>query len=207
MPCAQKRVHRRSAASLEEQALGPITSPDEMAQDLDELVEELGAIPSYVEEFERSFGSTVNEEDIARALAAYQRSLITLNSPFDRYLAGDENALSPAAKEGLRLFRGDAACVRCHNGPLLSDGKYYQLGVNNADLGRGSVTGNAEDRYRFRTPTLRDIADTGPYMHDGSLETLFDVVEFYYRRVPGSGPEGTALDVDLCCGKATRRST
>jgi cytochrome c peroxidase len=78
MPCAQKRVHRWSAASLEEQALGPITSPDEMAQDLDELVEELGAIPSYVEEFERSFGSTVNEEDIARALAAYQRSLITL---------------------------------------------------------------------------------------------------------------------------------
>jgi len=79
--------------------------------------------------------------------------------------------------------------------------------VNNADLGRGSVTGNAEDRYRFRTPTLRDIADTGPYMHDGSLETLFDVVEFYYRRVPRSGPEGTALDVDLCCGKATLRST
>jgi len=184
------------AASLEEQALGPITSPDEMAQDVDELVNELAAIPGYVDEFKRIFGKPVNADDIARALAAYQRSLITLSSPFDLYLAGNEDALSSAAKEGLALFRGDAGCVRCHNGPLLSDGKFYRLGVNNADVGRGGVTGAPEDRYRFRTPTLRNVAETGPYMHDGSLETLFDVVEFYYRRIPKSGPDGTSLDVE-----------
>ena len=184
------------AASLEEQALGPITSPDEMAQDVDELVDELAAIPSYVAEFKRVFGREVNVDDIARALAAYQRKLITLNSPFDRYLAGDEDALSPAAKQGLALFRGDADCIRCHNGPLLSDGKFYRVGVNNTDVGRAAVTNDPKDRYRFRTPTLRNVAETGPYMHDGSMETLFDVVEFYYRRVPQSGPEGTTLDIE-----------
>jgi cytochrome c peroxidase len=184
------------AASLEEQALGPITSPDEMAQDVDELVGELAAVPSYVAEFERVFGKPVNADDIARALATYQRSLIALNSPFDRYLAGDEDALSPAAKEGLALFRGDADCIRCHNGPLLSDGKFYRVGVNNTDVGRVAVTDNPEDRYRFRTPTLRNIAETGPYMHDGSMKSLFDVVEFYYRRVPENGPDGTSLDVE-----------
>ena len=140
---------------------------------------------------------------IARALAAYQRTLITPDSPFYRYLAGDTDALSWAAKEGLALFRGDAGCIRCHDGPMLTDGKFHRLGVGGAeDLGRGGVTGVEEDRYRFRTPPLRNIAETGPYMHDGSLETLFDVVEFYYRRVPRRGPEGLPLDVEPLMGQS-----
>ena len=190
------------ATSLEEQALGPIESPEEMAQDIDSLVDELGAVPSYAEQFQHAFGRPVSKQDIARALAAYQRTLVTPNSPFDRYLAGDSDALSLAAKEGLELFRGAAGCIRCHNGPLLSDGNYYRLGVSRTDPGRSAATGDERDRYKFRTPALRNIAETGPYMHDGSLETLFDVVEFYYRRVPQGGSGDLLPDVEPLLGQS-----
>ena len=190
------------AASLEEQALVPIESQDEMAQDVDSLVDELAAVPSYAEQFRHAFDRPVNKQDIARALAAYQRSLVSPNSPFDRYLGGEQDALGLAAKEGLELFRGAAGCIRCHNGPLLSDGKYYRLGISRADPGRAGVTGEEQDRYKFRTPTLRNIAETGPYMHDGSLKTLFDVVEFYYRRVPSGGSDGFPPDVEPLLGQS-----
>ena len=189
-------------SSLEEQALGPISSPDEMDQDLDSLVEELAADPDYAGAFRRVFGQPVNIQDVARALAAYQRTLVTPNSAFDRYLAGDDDALSPAAKDGLELFRGAAGCIRCHDGPMLTDGKFYRLGGGGEDVGRATVTGAADDRYRFRTPTLRNVAETGPYMHDGSLETLFDVVELYYRRIPLQGPEGLPLDLEPLLGQS-----
>ena len=190
------------AATLEEQALAPIESADEMAQDLDRLVDELAVIPNYAGQFQSAFGRPINKVDIARALAAYQRTLITPLSPFDRYLAGDSDALSPAAEEGLELFRRSAGCIRCHNGVLLSDGKYYRLGIGSGDRGRAEVTGRDEDRYKFRTPTLRNVAETGPYMHDGSLRTLFDVVEFYYRGVPQRGPEGLPIDVEPLLGQS-----
>jgi len=184
------------AASLEEQALGPIESPDEMNQDLDELKKELIAVPGYSRQFQEVFGQPVNKQGIAKALAAFQRSLVSRNSPLDRYLAGDKGALSLRAIEGLVLFRGDAGCIRCHNGPLLSDGKFYRLGVGRADEGRGAVTKRNDDLYKFRTPSLRDVAATGPYMHDGSLATLYEVVQFYYRGLPSRGPKGLALDVE-----------
>lgn len=183
------------AKSLEEQALGPIEAPDEMNQDLDELVRELNAVPGYVEQFQQVFGTKVTRDGIAKALAAFQRTLGSRNSPLDRYLAGDEDALSPEAQEGLRLFVGEAGCIRCHSGPVLSDGKFYRLGVDYKDKGRGEVTQKKEDLYKFRTPSLRDVALTAPYMHDGSQRTLFEVVEFYYRTVPTAGPEGLPLDV------------
>lgn len=190
------------AASLEEQALFPIQSTAEMNQDLDELVAELAAVPGYVRQFERVFGRSVNVQDIAKALATFQRTLVARNSPFDRYLAGDEDALSDLAREGLELFRGDAGCIRCHHGPLLSDGKYYRLGVGRGDEGRGAVTNKRDDLFKFRTPSLRDVAETGPYMHDGSLTTLFDVVQFYYREVPARGPNGLELDVEPLVGNS-----
>jgi cytochrome c peroxidase len=190
------------AVSLEEQALGPIQSPDEMNQNLDELVEELRTVPGYGRQFEDTFGEPVNKQNIAKALAAFQRTLFTRNSPFDRYLAGDKKALSNRAKEGLDLFVGDADCIRCHNGPPLSDGKYYRLGVGRDDKGRGAITKNYEDLYRFRTPSLRHVAETGPYMHDGSQATLFDVVQFYYRGVPSRGPNGLDLDVEPLLGQS-----
>lgn len=184
------------ASHLEEQALRPIESPEEMNQPLDELVDELRAVPHYVRAFREAFGAEISRDTIARALAAYQRTLVSRNSPLDRYLRGQRDALSPQALRGLELFTGEAGCIRCHNGPLLSDGKFYRLGVDFEDEGRGAVTAKTEDRYKFRTPPLRDVARTAPYMHDGSQKTLFDVVAFYLREVPPSGPEGLPIDVE-----------
>ena len=180
------------AASLEEQALAPLRSPEEMKQDLAELEQELNAIPGYVRQFEAVFGKKPDREGVAKALAAFQRTLVTGPSPFDRYLAGDKSALTQDAVRGLELFQGDAGCIRCHQGPLLSDGQYYRLNVGRQDEGRGKITIQAEDRARFRTPSLRNIAETGPYMHDGSLATLDDVVTLYYRGIVSSAGSGPA---------------
>lgn len=188
------------AGSLEEQALMPIESQAEMNQDLDELESELSSIPGYVGAFQTVFGRPPDRQGIARALAAFQRTLVTEPSPFDRFLAGETEALSAEARRGLELFRGDAGCIRCHNGPLLSDGKFYRLGVSYKDDGRAQVTGKKGDRYRFRTPSLRNIAETAPYMHDGSLATLEDVVLFYFRSIPDSGPDGLASDAAVLDG-------
>jgi cytochrome c peroxidase len=190
------------AASLEEQALEPIRSPDEMNQDLDQLERELNALPEYAEPFREVFGTPVTREGIARALAAYQRTLVTGPSPFDHYLAGDEEALSEAARRGMELFVGEAGCVRCHHGPLLSDGKFYRLGVASRDEGRAAVTGDREDTGKFRTPSLRNVAQTGPYMHNGSMKTLEEVVQFYYRNVPRTTPGGFRPDVQALSGQS-----
>lgn len=184
------------AKSLEEQALGPIESKVEMNQDLSELEDELATIPGYVSEFQTVFGTKPNRDGVAKALAAFQRTLVTGPSPYDRFLAGDKDALADEAKRGLELFRGDAGCIECHNGPLLSDGKFYRLGVSFKDEGRAKISGKTDDRYRFRTPSLRNIAETAPYMHDGSQKTLEEVVTFYFRGIPASGPDGLRLDTE-----------
>ena len=190
------------ADSLEEQALGPIKSPHEMNQDLNELEDELNDVPGYVDQFKKVFGTKVTRQGIAKSLAAFQRTLISGPSPFDRYLAGDENALSDDAKRGFELFKNEAGCARCHNGPLLSDGKFYRLGVTSKDQGRGAITGKKADNYKFRTPSLRNIADTGPYMHNGSQATLDDVVTFYYRGIPTAPQNGHKLDAEPLLGNS-----
>ena len=190
------------AGSLEEQALGPIQSPVEMNQDLDELEAELSKIPGYVRAFEQVFDTKPNRQSMAKALAAFQRTLGTEPSPFDRFLMGDKEALSADAKAGLELFQGEAGCIECHHGPLLSDGKFYRLRVSRKDEGRAAISGKKEDRYRFRTPTLRNVAETAPYMHDGSLETLDDVVTFYYRDIPDAGPDGLTPDTAALRGQS-----
>lgn len=190
------------ASTLEDLALVPIKAADEMGQDIDQLEEELNRVPGYVKQFEAVFGKSVSRDGIARALAAFQRTLVTRLSPFDRYLQGEKGALSDEAKEGLRLFAGEAGCSRCHRGVLLSDGKFYRLGVGFRDKGRGSVTGKQADNYKFRTPSLRNIALTGPYMHDGSQKTLEDVITFYYRGVPTRQSDGLSLDVEPLLGQS-----
>lgn len=187
------------ANSLEEQALLPIQAVDEMNQDLGELEKELNAVPAYVKQFQAVFGTNVTRDGIAKALAAFQRTLVTGPSPYDRYLSGEQDALSDEAKRGMALFFGDADCVRCHSGPLLTDGKFYRLGVS-GDKGRGPVSGNKEDDYKFRTPSLRNVARTGPYMHNGRYATLDDVVYFYFRGVPNYAPDGLPLDVESLQG-------
>jgi cytochrome c peroxidase len=190
------------ARSLEEQALFPIQSSEEMNQDLTELEKELDAIPGYVAQFRSVFGTSATRGLIAKALAAFQRTIVSRNSPFDRYLAGDKSSLSEEAKQGWELFKGDAGCIRCHSGPGFTDGKFYRLGTTFTDKGRGAVTGDKRDFYAFRTPGLRDVARTAPYLHDGSLETLTQVVEFYYRGVPTGSADGLPLDVTPLLGQS-----
>ena len=154
----------------------PFTSPEAVVQNL-------GAIKGYQEQFQRVFGTDVTAEGIAQALAAYTRTILSGNAPYDRFRAGDRQALSEAAQRGLALFEGKARCSRCHSGANFTDEDYYNLGVGmdkeRPDLGRYTVTQHEADRGAFKTPTLRDVARSWPYMHDGSLATLEHVVDFY----------------------------
>ena len=118
--------------------------------------------------------------------------LVTRNSDFDRYLAGDTSALSEDERRGWEIFQ-QAGCIRCHNGTNFSDNGFHRLGTSYRDKGRGAITGAKQELYAFRTPGLRDVASTAPYMHDGSLATLTEVVEFCYRSTPVRAPGGLPL--------------
>ncbi|RLT53108.1 MAG: hypothetical protein DWI68_01090, partial [Chloroflexi bacterium] len=171
------------APTLEEQSLTPLTNHAEMAVQPAQLETELAAIPRYAELFTAAFpnqSKSIKFEQVTFALAAFERTLLANNSPFDRYAGGDSTALSPSQKRGLALFRSAATgCYNCHPGPLFTNGGFERLGVNSADNGRADVTGNAADRGAFKVPTLRNIALSAPYMHDGSLPTLEAVVDMY----------------------------
>lgn len=170
--------------SLEEQALHPIRSPTELGLPLEEIAPRLRADPGYLRAFRAAFpdeAHPIGPDGVARALAAYVRSLQFGDAPFDRYQAGDPDALTPRARRGARLFFGRAGCAQCHTGPTFTDGQLHNTGVSwgGEDLGRFRVTRRDADRGRFRTPTLRELLRTAPYMHDGSLATLDAVVDFY----------------------------
>ncbi|MCF6156188.1 MAG: cytochrome-c peroxidase [Candidatus Brocadia sp.] len=172
------------AATLEEQALGPIQNPNEMVETLDNVVRKLSGIPGYVKAFKEVFGTGVTADGIAKAIAAFERTIVFANSPFDRYMQGDVNAMSESARRGMELFIGKAECIECHNGPNFTDNKFHNIGVPadgplKEDLGRYNVTKNEADKGAFKTPTLRNITETGPYMHNGYFPTLFEVVQFY----------------------------
>jgi len=186
--------------SLEAQALGPIESDVEMRGDaypmeeaVARVVARLAQIPEYATLFAEAFGEApsvaVSERNLGRAIAAFERHLSQPNSPYDRWLAGDDRALTPSQRRGLDAFH-DVGCTNCHSGPMFSDFQHHRLGVPEqpgvADAGDGSG--------RFRTPTLRNIALTGPYMHGGQLATLDDVLEFY-EDIDADGGDGPAQNV------------
>lgn len=186
------------AQSLEEQVLKPIENPIEMDLKLSVALERIRADAEYAAAFEHAFQAGPSPETLAKALASYVRTIVSGNSPYDRYVAGDASALTPEQKRGLELFRGKAACSVCHLGPNLSDEEFHNTGVGwqdgePEDMGRFEVTEHPEDRGAFKTPTLREVAYTGPFMHDGSLETLEDVVDFYND----GGVENPYLDFDM----------
>lgn len=185
-----------SGNTLEQQALTPLTSPDEMAADLDQLTAELAAVPAYVELFDRAFGggaAAVTAEHIVQALGAFQRSLLSQNSPFDQYAAGNFDALTPQQRRGLMLFRSGATrCFECHGAPTFGQDTFRVVGVPGDDPGRAGVTPDGM-RGAFRVPTLRNIALTAPYMHNGSMETLEEVVQFY---ADGGGRTRGVANVD-----------
>lgn len=182
------------AKDAEEQALLPISNPDEMAEDLDKLAEQLRTVPEYVARFERAFPRAgITKETLAKALAAFERTLLSVDSPYDRYLEGDRAAISPEAARGLELFVGKAACVKCHDGPQLTDNGFHNIGVAGGDEGRHKIVTVALMKGAFKTPGLRDVALTAPYFHDGSAKTLLAVVEHYNR----GGDSKDNLDPDI----------
>jgi len=175
------------AKTLEEQAKGPIANPVEMDLKHDACEECIGAIPGYQKRFKEVFGTDkVTIDHIAKAIATFERTVLSGNSAYDRFKAGDAAALTDAQKRGMEVFfSNNARCDSCHEGVNFTNGKYANVGIGMdkplPDLGRFAVTKQEEDRGAFKTPTLRDISRTAPYMHDGSLKTLDDVVEHYNK--------------------------
>jgi cytochrome c peroxidase len=172
--------------TLEEQALHPIQNADEMNHPTEELANTLNAIPGYRHEFQAVYRRPVTPELIGRALAAFERTIVARAAPLDRYLGGERRALSPAAQRGMDLFQDRARCAFCHKGLSFTDSDFHNIGTPPrpgmlADPGRFAVTRLDADRGKFKTPTLRNVAMTAPYMHNGVFATLEDVVEFYNR--------------------------
>ena len=182
------------APTLETQVLQPIVDPNEMAATLEEIVARLGADDGYRAAFQEVFARPVTSDDLGRALASYLRTIRSGDSPYDRFLDGATDALSADAQLGLTVFRGKGRCTICHREPTFTDEGFHNTGVawrpapatdagtatgEFQDDGRFAVTSNARERGMFKTPTLREIARTAPYMHDGSLPTLSAVVDFY----------------------------
>ncbi len=174
------------AATLEAQSIGPFINPVEHGfTDHDELVAKVKNLAGYPPLFERAFGSTAMTIDlIGKAIASFQRTLLSGNSHYDRFVEGnDEQALSANAQHGFRVFLGKGQCLRCHFGFNFTDEQFHNLGVgwdqDPRHVGRYAVTNDPKDLGAFKTPTLREIAKTAPYMHDGSLATLRQVIDFY----------------------------
>ena len=173
------------ALSLDQQALGPIQAAGEMNQNIDELVKELGAVPEYVERFQKVFGG-ITPANIGKAIAAFERTVVSKNAPYDKYMTGDKSALSASAVNGMNLFFGKAKCAICHNGPVFTDSGFHNIGVKQhgplkEDLGRFNISKEDFDKGAFKTPGLRSVSTSAPYMHDGGEATLTDVVKFYNR--------------------------
>lgn len=175
------------AKTLEEQAKGPIQNPIEMGNTHELCSSTIAAVEGYKPYFKAAFGSEeVTIDRIAKAIASFERTVLSGNSPWDKYTQlKDETAMSESAKRGLQLFEGKARCTQCHVGFTLSDSLFHNLGVGmnkqNPDLGRAKETKLEKDNGAFKTPTLRDLLRTAPYMHDGSVKTLEDVIELYDR--------------------------
>jgi cytochrome c peroxidase len=217
--------------TLEQQATLPILNPIEMGQkEPKDVVAKLSAIPEFVQAFQQVFGRPVNWEDLGKAVAAFERTRLSTEAPFDRFLHGDGKALNASQQRGWALFTGKARCGSCHTYdaslPLFGDNRFHNTGAaagkqdlnqlaaraersagtasqaeidklaletDNSELGRFLVTKKKEDIGAFKTPFLRDVLLTGPYMHDGSLETLWDVVQFFNK----GGERNPFLDSEM----------
>ena len=186
--------------SLEDQALGPMKAADEMNTDFPAVIARLSSIAGYRALFEKAYpGETIGEETIAKALAAYERSIVSRDSAFDRWLAGDTRALTPEQYRGYKVFADPAKanCAACHSGPNFTDNGFHNIGIRtagaNPDLGRFNIRKVASMKGAFKTPTLRDVELTAPYFHDGSAATLREVVDHYDR----GGDDRSNLSADM----------
>lgn len=187
------------APSLEEQVGGPIAAPDEMAGDWPSILTRLQEDPALAEQFRIAFSDepSPSESTIRKALAAYLRSLISPPTRFDAWVAGDTKELAPAEVRGFRLFTGKAGCALCHAGWRFTDDRFHDIGLRSTDQGRGDTKGGTPGQIAFKTPGLRDVARTAPYMHDGSLPTLAAVVAHYAGRLVARPTLATTMNRSL----------
>lgn len=184
--------------TLEEQVLQPVVNSLEMDLSIVEAVDRLKADGNYREFFVAAFGQPPDRDALANALASYVRTILSGGSRYDRYVAGESEVLNERERLGLEIFRTKGNCVTCHLGPNLTDERFHNTGIGYVDGrfvddGRFTVTGDPRDRGAFKTPTLRDVALTAPYMHDGSLSTLERVIEDYDR----GGTPNPQLDPEI----------
>jgi cytochrome c peroxidase len=183
------------AATLEEQINGPMSASDEMGTTPLAAVGVVSGIAGYARLFEEAFGDRqVTFDRIAKALASFERTIVSGNSAYDRFTAGDKHALTPAARRGLDIFERSGECSECHGGFNFSDEKFASLGIGPdqrvPDLGLAEISKKRRDEGKFKVPTLREVVRTGPYMHDGRFRTLDEVLEFYRK----GGKPGAHLD-------------
>jgi cytochrome c peroxidase len=169
------------AATLEDQAKGPLTSAKEMSMSAASALPRLRSLPGYTQAFSRAYpGQAISLDTIAMAIASFERTVISGDAPFDRWVKGDDKAISSAAVRGFVLFNGKANCAVCHSTWRMSDDGFHDVGVNDADRGRAAIApGIVQLEQAFKTPTLRNINQRAPYMHDGSLPTLAAVIDHY----------------------------
>jgi cytochrome c peroxidase len=183
--------------TLEEQALGPIQAEGEMNLPLPELIARLKSIPGYAAFFEEAYpGMGISEMTVARAIASYERTVLSTESPFDRWRMGDEKAVNDSVKRGFELFTGKANCAICHMGYNFTDNGFHNIGLNDTgaeDVGRFAQKPLKSMRGAFKTPTLRDISLTAPYMRNGAYATLIEVVDHYDR----GGDDQENLDINM----------
>lgn len=170
--------------NLEAVAFGPLLAPNNMNTSEQSLIARLSAIPGYVEAFHAAFkDGAITRPNIEFALATYERSIVSTEAPFDRWIKGDQNAISDKAKRGFDLFNGKANCAACHSGWAFTDGSFHDIGIaHDNDLGRGKLFPHSlKLQHAFKTPTLRDVVRRAPYMHNGSVATLDEVINLYDR--------------------------
>jgi len=181
--------------TLEEQSLGPIRAPSEMHGSMEEIIAKLKRSPGYTEEFDRAYpGEGVTSETIAKAIASFERTVITRDSPFDQWIAGNKSAIGDSAERGFALFIGKANCVACHQPPNFTDQGFHNIGVRgNQDDGRFAKVPIRVLKGAFKTPSLRDVTLTAPYMHNGAYQTLPEVIDHYNR----GGDEKANLDPNI----------
>ncbi len=169
------------AKSLEDQAVGPITTPAEMNGKFPEIVGRLKDVPDYAAWFDRLFpGSGVTKDNLLTAIATYERTVVAGEAPFDRWVEGDDTAISASAQRGFELFNGKAGCAGCHTGWNFTDNKFHDVGLQTEDIGRAKIEpNNPKAKFAFKTPGLRNLSYRAPFGHDGQFPDLAAVIAFY----------------------------
>jgi cytochrome c peroxidase len=200
------------AETLEDQAIFPIENPIEMALPIAEALARINADPVYAKQFELAYGGPATARSLGRALAAFQKTLDTVDSPYDRYSHGEEGAISESARRGRLLFIGRGKCADCHSGEDFTSDRFRNIGLYDGgklnDRGRGAVTQQPQDDGQFKVPSLRNVAVTAPYMHNGAFKTLREVIDYYDapdKVVPAARGRDASLSAKLSLTEQEKR--